>query len=117
MKGSNSFSCSFVPSSLRVDPPAPGKPKTLLILSQVFLPDPASVGQHMADVAIELARRGHRVRVYAANRGYENPSLRYLPRESIQGVEVRRLALSSFGKKRILTRLLGTVTFMIQGFF
>jgi glycosyltransferase involved in cell wall biosynthesis len=90
---------------------------TILIISQVFLPDPASVGQHMADVAIELARRGHRVRVYAANRGYENPSLRYPPRENIQGVDVRRLALSSFGKKRILTRLIGTVTFMIQAFF
>ena len=79
--------------------------KTLLVLSQVFVPDPASVGQHMADAAIEMVRRGHRVIVYSANRGYENPSLRYLPRENIGGVEVRRLALSSFGKKRILTRL------------
>jgi putative colanic acid biosynthesis glycosyltransferase WcaI len=93
------------------------RPKTLLILSQVFLPDPASVGQHVADVAIEMARRGHRVRVFAANRGYENPSLKYLPRENIQGVEVRRLPLSSFGKKRILTRLIGTVIFMAQAFF
>src|SRR5258706_10033703 len=91
--------------------------RTMLIISQVFLPDPASVGQHMADVAIELARRGHRVRVYAANRGHEDPSLRYPPRETMQGVEVRRLALSSFGKKRIFTRVIGTVTFMIQAFF
>src|SRR5687768_15943333 len=45
--------------------------KTLLILSQVFVPDPASVGQHMADVAAEMARRGHRVKVYASARGYE----------------------------------------------
>jgi len=89
---------------------------TLLIVSQTFLPDPASVGQHMADVAIEMARRGHRVRVYAANRGYENTSLKYLSRENIQGVDVRRLPLSSFGKKRILTRLVGTVIFMAQAF-
>jgi colanic acid biosynthesis glycosyl transferase WcaI len=93
------------------------RPRTLLILSQVFLPDPASVGQHVADVAIEMARRGHRVRVFAANRGYENPSLKYLPRERIQCVEVRRLPLSSFGKKRILTRLIGTIIFMAQAFF
>lgn len=95
----------------------PTPPKTLLILSQVFLPDPASVGQHMSDVAIEMARRGHRVRVYAANRGYEDPSVKYPPRETIQGVDVRRLAFSSFGKKRILTRLIGTAVFMTQAFF
>src|SRR5438477_8303351 len=91
--------------------------RTLLVLSQVFLPDPASVGQHMADVAIEMARRGHRVLVYAANRGYEDPSRKYAPREMIHGVEVRRLPLSSFGKRRILTRLLGTAIFMLQAFF
>jgi glycosyltransferase involved in cell wall biosynthesis len=95
----------------------PTQPKTLLILSQVFLPDPASVGQHMSDVAIEMARRGHRVRVYAANRGYEDPSIKYPPRETIQGVDVRRLAFSSFGKKRIFIRLIGTAIFMAQAFF
>ena len=49
------------------------KPKTLLIISQVFVPDPASVGQHMADVGFEMARRGYRVKVYTSARGYENP--------------------------------------------
>lgn len=93
------------------------KPKTLLVLTQVFLPDPASVGQHMADAAIEMARRGHRVRVYAANRGYENPAMKYPPRDTIEGVEVRRLPFSSFGKKRILTRVIGTAIFMTQAFF
>src|SRR5438270_633442 len=40
------------------------RPKTLLIFSQTFVPDPASVGQHMSDVAFEMARRGHPVLVY-----------------------------------------------------
>ena len=78
------------------------------------MPDPAAVGQHIADVAFEMARRGHRVRVYTANRGYEDTSLRYPPRENLRGVEVRRLPLSSFGKKSILTRIVGTLSFMIQ---
>ena len=95
----------------------PTQRKTLLLLSQVFLPDPASVGQHMADVAIEMARRGHPVRVYAANRGYENPSVKYAARENLEGVDVRRLSFSSFGKKRIFTRLVGTAVFMVRTFF
>lgn len=88
--------------------------RTLLILSQVYVPDPASVGQHIADVAVEMVRRGYRVRVYTANRGYDDPSVRYPARENIRGVEVRRLPLSSFGKSSLLTRVLGTASFMIQ---
>ena len=92
-------------------------PKTLLVISQTFVPDPASVGQHMADVAVEMARRGHRVTVYASNRGYEDPTLRYAPRENLHGADVRRLPFSSFGKKSILTRVVGTASFMAQCFF
>jgi glycosyltransferase involved in cell wall biosynthesis len=88
--------------------------KTLLIFSQVFLPDPASVGQHVADVATEMVRRGWRVIVYAANRGYEDPSVRYAARKVIAGVEIRRLPLCSFGKQSIFRRLLGTASFLIQ---
>lgn len=85
-----------------------------VIFTQVFIPDPASVGQHIADVAFEMARRGYKVRVYTANRGYDDPSVKYPKREVINGVEVFRLPLSSFGKRSILTRIIGTASFMIQ---
>ncbi len=88
--------------------------RTLVIFSQVFVPDPASVGQHIADVAFEMRRRGYRVRVYTADRGYDDPTQRYPRHEIIHGVEVCRMAFSSFGKKSILTRILGTVSFMLQ---
>jgi len=91
-------------------------PKTILIISQVFVPDPASVGQHIADVGYVLARRGHRVLVYASRRGFENPSVIYPARETINGVEIRRLPFASFGKKNLLLRILGTATFMTQAF-
>ena len=90
------------------------RPKTLLFFSQVFVPDPASVGQHVADVATEMARRGHRVVVYTARYGYENPKVRYAARERINGVDVRRLAFSSFGKRNLIVRAFGTLTFMFQ---
>jgi len=98
-----------------------GKPKTVLVVSQVFIPDPASVGQHMADVALELARRGklsgkYNVRVYASARGFENPTTVYPRRQTIENVDVRRIPFASFGKKSILLRVLGTAVFMIQSF-
>jgi glycosyltransferase involved in cell wall biosynthesis len=85
-----------------------------LVFSQTFVPDPASVGQHMADVAIEMARRGHSVRVYASARGYDDPTARYPKRENLHGVDIRRIPFASFGKKSILIRALGTFSFMSQ---
>ena len=88
--------------------------RTLLIISQVYVPDPASVGQHIADVAKEMARRGWRVVVYTSARGYDDPGQRYPRREFLDGVDVRRLPFSSFGKSSIAVRLLAQASFMVQ---
>src|SRR5258706_8125289 len=100
----------FSPAQFMLTP----RRKTFLVFSQTFVPDPASVGQHMSDVCFEMAKRGHRVLVYTARRGYENPKLIYPAREFRNGVEIKRLAFSSFGKKNLLIRAFGTFTFMIQ---
>jgi len=88
--------------------------KTLLVISQTFVPDPASVGQHMSDVAAEMVRRGWDVRVFTAARGYEDPTVRYPRREVWHGMKIRRLPLASFGKKNLLLRVLGAAAFMVQ---
>ncbi|MEI8226782.1 MAG: glycosyltransferase family 4 protein [Planctomycetota bacterium] len=93
--------------------PPHAKP-TLLIISQVFVPDPAAVGQQIADVAQEMVRRGWQVVVYTASRGYEDPSSRYPRRQVIDGVEVRRIPLSSFGKSSIVVRLIAGAFFLTQ---
>lgn len=87
---------------------------TLLVISQVYVPDPASVGQHIADVAEEMARRGWRVVVLTSARGYEDPSARYPRRETLNGVSVVRLPMSSFGKRSIPVRLLAQGLFLLQ---
>ena len=88
--------------------------KIVLIFSQVYVPDPASVGQHMHDAAAEIARRGYRVVVYTSDRGYDDPTRKYARRETRDGVTIRRLPFTSFGKKSIATRLVGTAAFMAQ---
>jgi len=88
--------------------------RTFLFLSQVYLPDPASVGQHLADAAAELVRRGHRVVVLTSNRGYDDPAVVYPRRELIDGVEVRRIPWTSFGKQALPLRLLAGISFTLQ---
>ncbi|MFG0320636.1 MAG: glycosyltransferase family 4 protein, partial [Planctomycetota bacterium JB042] len=72
------------------------------------------LGQHMHDAAKELARRGFDVRVTTSARGYDDPSVRYPAKESRDGVTIRRLPLSSFGKRSIPIRVLGALAFLTQ---
>ncbi len=88
--------------------------RAFVFLTQVYPPDPAALGQHLADAAEELVRRGNRVIVYTANRGFDDPSQKYASRESLNGVDVRRLPFGSFGKSSIATRLISGAVLMIQ---
>lgn len=87
---------------------------TLVVISQVYVPDAMAVGQQLADAAEEMARRGWRVIVYTSNRGYDDPDVRFPSRERRNGVEIRRLPLSSFGKTSIPIRLLAQSLFLGQ---
>lgn len=86
----------------------------LTVITQVYPPDPAAVGQHLADVAESMAGRGWKVTVFTSARGYDDPSIRYPLQEIRQGVTVRRLRWSSFGKGSILIRLIAQSLFMAQ---
>src|SRR5215212_10303677 len=87
---------------------------TILFVSQVYVPDPAAVGQHLAGAASELARRGHRVVAFTSARGYDDPSVRYPSREVRDGVEIRRFGVGTFGKRSIAARILGGLLFLGQ---
>lgn len=91
----------------------PQRPR-ILVLSQVYVPDPTAVGQYLADAAEALAERGHDVRVITSARGFDDPTQKYPLRETIHGVDVVRMPLSSFGKKSIAHRLAGMVVFLTQ---
>ena len=86
----------------------------ILLLSQTYVPDAPAVGQYMHDAGVELAKRGHEVVALAASKSYEDSSETYPKRETLDGVKVRRLGLSSFGKASMAVRLLGGCSFTAQ---
>lgn len=88
--------------------------RTLLIVSQVYVPDPAAVGQHLHDLASAMVQRGVRVRVVTSAAGYADPTRHYPRSEVRDGVQIARLPLSSFGKSTLLTRLAGGSAFLAQ---
>ncbi|NNC91784.1 MAG: glycosyltransferase family 4 protein [Acidimicrobiia bacterium] len=88
--------------------------RTLICISQVYVPDPTSVGQHMADAAEAMAEQGYRVVVYTASRGYDDPTQRYPLREERNGVTIRRIPFASFGKRNLVTRVVAQLSFLAQ---
>lgn len=84
------------------------------IVTQVYPPDPAAVGQHLADVAHELSRLGHRVTVITSDRGYDDVTERYPRFEREDNIFVMRLPFCSFGKGSIAARLLGGCSLVTQ---
>lgn len=88
--------------------------KTVLFISQVYIPDSASVGQHFADAAQEMAHRGWRTVVLTADSGYEDPGIKFPRRAVIGGVEIQRFRWSSMGKKSLAYRMAGQISFVVQ---
>ncbi|MGH9907130.1 MAG: glycosyltransferase family 4 protein, partial [Pyrinomonadaceae bacterium] len=70
----------------------------ILLLNQCFYPDVVSTAQHLTDLALGLAERGHQVTVIASDRGYDDPEMRFPRREEWKGITVIRLTARGLGK-------------------
>lgn len=86
----------------------------ILFVNQYYWPDVAATAQHLADLCTDLVRRGHRVEVLASRRPYDPHAAggSLLPRREVhQGVIVRRLSATGFGKRSPLGRAIDYLSF------
>ena len=88
--------------------------KNFLIITQVFRPDPAAVGQYFDEAAQAIAGKGAEVTILTANRGYDNPKEKFAAIEACKGIQIQRLPLSSFGKASIPLRIFAQLSFLVQ---
>ena len=70
----------------------------VLLLNQCFYPDVVATAQHLTELATELSACGHEVTVIAADRGYDDPSVRFPRRESWNNIDIIRIPSLSLGK-------------------
>jgi len=84
----------------------------VLLLNQCFYPDVVSTAQHLTDLALELAARGHEVTVIASERGYDNAANRFPRRETWKGVRIIRIPSLAFGKSSKWRRALNFGSFL-----
>jgi glycosyltransferase involved in cell wall biosynthesis len=84
----------------------------ILLLNQYYAPDEAATAQVLADLGAALAKEGHSVTAVCCNRSYTDPSRRYAPRDEIDGVRIRRVRTSGFGRSTAAGRVLDYLFFV-----
>lgn len=77
----------------------------IVLLNQPFYPDVVATAQMGKDLADELVARGHTVTAVASRSIYGSSGATLPRHETIDGIEIRRLGFSIFGKKGIAARI------------
>ncbi|HHN78085.1 MAG TPA: hypothetical protein ENK11_05345, partial [Phycisphaerales bacterium] len=96
--------------------PETGKPLRVVILNQYYMPDVASTGHLLHELATELAALDFRVEVLTSRPSY-GPRETWVEcplRETIDGVKITRLWTTRFSKDNLLGRAVNYLTFMGQ---
>jgi len=88
----------------------------LVLLTQYFYPEMAATAQLLTDLAVELTKRNMAIAAYAAQPTYHYRD-RLSSREIYQGVHIRRLFSTRFGKRSQFGRLADGLSFCLAVFF
>jgi glycosyltransferase involved in cell wall biosynthesis len=91
------------------------RPTRVVILNQYYVPDVASTGHLLHELAVELAKLGFEVEVLTGRPSYGPPDTwQDCPlREDVDGVKVRRLKVARFDKNNLAGRAFNYLTFVI----
>lgn len=85
----------------------------IVLLNQYYAPDEAATAQMLSDLGAALAARGHDVRAVASRRAYADSRRRYPRRSREEGVEVRRVAATAFGRGSRVGRVADYGSFLL----
>ncbi len=86
----------------------------ILFISQDFYPDSVAVSLFVSDLAFHLAKNGHEIEVITSRYQYELPLVKYPLNEIVNGIKIRRIRHTKFGKKLILGRLFDFTSFTLN---
>jgi glycosyltransferase involved in cell wall biosynthesis len=86
----------------------------ILLLNQTFHPDVVSTAQHLSELAVALAERGHQVTVVTGRRAYDSPDQEFAARETWRGVDIHRVYSTRFGKRAKWRRAVDFGSFIIS---
>jgi colanic acid biosynthesis glycosyl transferase WcaI len=85
----------------------------IIFINRFFFPDLSATSQMLTDLAFSLATGACEIHVIASAQAYDDPARTFPPFEVVQGVQVRRIATSRFGRARLVGRLMDYATFYL----
>jgi glycosyltransferase involved in cell wall biosynthesis len=88
----------------------------VVIVNRYFFPDHSATSQMAGDLAFHLAARGWEVEVIASRQRYDDAAARLQKREMVNGVTVRRIWTSRFGRAFLPGRAIDYATFYLSAF-
>lgn len=88
----------------------------LIFVNRYFHPDHSATSQLLTDLAAGLARRGWDVSVLTGRQSYEDPNVTFAASETFEGVRVRRLWSTRFGRRHLPGRAIDYLTFYVSVF-
>jgi colanic acid biosynthesis glycosyl transferase WcaI len=85
--------------------------RRLIFINRFFAPDHSATSQILSDLAFDLAGGGREVRLVTSRQIYDDPKAALPKRETINGVDVHRVASTGFGRAALIGRSIDYVSF------
>jgi colanic acid biosynthesis glycosyl transferase WcaI len=85
--------------------------RRLIFINRFFAPDHSATSQILSDLAFDLAGAGREVCLVTSRQIYDDPKAALPERETINGVDVHRVASTAFGRAALIGRTIDYVSF------
>jgi glycosyltransferase involved in cell wall biosynthesis len=85
--------------------------RRLIFINRFFAPDHSATSQILSDLAFDLAGAGREVHLVTSPQIYDDPKAALPERETINGVDVHRVASTRFGRTALIGRSIDYVSF------
>ena len=85
--------------------------RRLIFINRFFAPDHSATSQILSDLAFDLAGAGREVHCVTSQQIYDDPKAALPQRETINGVDVHRVASTAFGRAALIGRSIDYVSF------
>jgi colanic acid biosynthesis glycosyl transferase WcaI len=85
--------------------------RRLIFINRFFAPDHSATSQILSDLAFDLAGAGREIHLVTSWQIYDDPKAALPERETINGVDVHRVASTGFGRAALIGRSIDYVSF------
>ncbi len=85
--------------------------RRLIFINRFFAPDHSATSQILSDLAFDLAGAGREVHLVTSRQIYDDPKATLPERETINGVDVHRVASTGFGRTALFGRSIDYISF------